>query len=96
MNNNKFIGIYFKIGNKLYTTKINRDSLKKFKTLINNYSVDFKIVDPVEHKKYHFLPIETILLDAYNNLNNPVAQNLLISLIAQNVKNTNILINKIK
>lgn len=81
----KTTSIYFKMGNNLYTTLINKNSIKKFKLLMTSYSIDTEIVEPIEHKKYQFISIDTILLDAYNNLSNPLAKNILISLMAQNI-----------
>lgn len=81
----KTTSIYFKMGNNLYTTLINKNSIKKFKLLMTSYSIDTKIVEPIEHKKYQFISIDTILLDAYNSLSNPLAKNILISLMAQNI-----------
>ena len=86
--NKNLIGIYFKIGNELYTTLINRSSVKKFKLLINNYSIDTEFIEPIEHKKYQFMSIKTILMDANNNLSSPLAKSILISLIAQNIENS--------
>lgn len=81
----KTTSIYFKMGNNLYTTLINKNSIKKFKLLMTGYSIDTEIIEPIEYKKYQFISIDTILLDAYNNLSNPLAKNILISLMAQNI-----------
>ena len=81
--NKRFIGIYINTNNKKITTLIDYRSKTKFQNLIQNYS-NAKLYIPKSGDKFLFVPAQDILNDAYNNLKNTKAYNLIITLLAQN------------